>query len=92
MKNIQASYAGNANSLEALSAVQEKYAEMQSTAKEQVEKMSIAYEKSREAQQKTKETMLQMLEAYKKAEESLQEMKDSGEASACYKPAAGGSR
>ena len=82
LKNIQASYAGNANSLEALSAVQSKYAEMQSTAKEQVEKMSTAYEKSREAQQKTKETMLQMLEAYKKAEESLHEMKDSGEASA----------
>lgn len=82
LKNVQASYAGNANSLEALIAVQEKYGEMQSTVKEQVEKMSTAYEKSREAQQKTKETMLQMLEAYKKAEESLQEIKNSGEASA----------
>lgn len=82
LKNIQASYSGNANSLEALSAVQSKYAEMQSTARNQVEKMSTAYEKSREAQQKTKETMMQMLDAYQKAEVSLKEMKNSGEASA----------
>lgn len=82
LKNVQSSYAGNANSLEALSAVQEKYAQMQTTAKAQVEKMSTAYEKSREAQTKTKETMLQMLEAYQKAEEALKEMKSSGTASA----------
>lgn len=82
LKNVQSSYAGNANSLEALSAVQEKYAQMQTTAKTQVEKMSTAYEKSREAQTKTKETMLQMLEAYQKAEEALKEMKSSGTASA----------
>lgn len=82
LQATQASYQGNANSLEALSAVQEQYAEIQKTAAAQVEKMSNAYEKSIQKEQSVKESMQQMRDAYEQAEKELKEMKESGEASA----------
>lgn len=80
--NIQAKYAGNANSLEALSAVQEKYAEMQKTAKGQIENLTRAYENSQKKTKEVKEQMKKMLEVYEESEKKLRDMKDSGEASA----------
>ena len=82
LQATQASYQGNANSLEALSAVQEQYAEIQKTAAAQVEKMSNAYEKSIQKEQSVKESMQQMRDAYEQAEKELKEMRESGEASA----------
>ena len=82
LQATQASYQGNANSLEALSAVQEQYAEIQKTAAAQVEKMSNAYEKSIQKEQSVKESLQQMRDAYEQAEKELKEMKESGEASA----------
>lgn len=82
LKNIQSNYRGNANSLEALSAMQEKYAEIQKTAAAQVENMTRAYEKSQESERKAKTAMQEMLEAYEQAEKELTAMKEGGEASA----------
>ena len=82
LKNIQSSYAGNANSLEALSAVQEKYAQIQERARENVSRMAAAYEKSQAKEKEVKTTMQQMADAYEEAEKELKKMKQSGEASA----------
>lgn len=82
LQATQASYQGNANGLEALSAVQEQYAEIQKTAAAQVEKMSNAYEKSIQKEQSVKESMQQMRDAYEQAEKELKETRESGEASA----------
>lgn len=82
LKNIQSSYAGNANSLEALSAVQEKYAQIQERARENVSRMAAAYEKSQAKEKEVKNTMQQMADAYEEAEKELKKMKQSGEASA----------
>lgn len=82
LKNIQSSYAGNANSLEALSAVQEKYAQIQERARENVSRMAAAYEKSQAKEKEVKNTMQQMADAYEEAEKELTKMKQSGEASA----------
>lgn len=82
LKTIQANYKGNANSLEALTAMQNKYAEIQKTAAAQVERMSQAYEKSKQAEDKAKAAMLEMLDAYEQASRELTEMKESGTASA----------
>lgn len=82
LKNIQSTYSGNANSLEALSAMQEKYSEIQKVSAAQVDNMTTAYERSRESEKKAKDAMQQMLEVYNKAEAELKEMKASGNASA----------
>lgn len=82
LKTIQANYKGNANSLEALTAMQNKYAEIQKTAAAQVERMSQAYEKSKQAEDKAKAAMLEMLDSYEQASKELKEMKESGTASA----------
>ena len=82
LKNIQSSYAGNANSIEALSAVQEKYAQIQERARENVSRMAAAYEKSQAKEKEVKSTMQQMADAYEEAEKELTKMKQSGEASA----------
>ena len=52
LKTIQANYKGNANGLEALTEMQNKYAEIQKTAAAQVERMSQAYEKSKQSEDK----------------------------------------
>lgn len=82
LKNIQANYKGNANSLEALTEMQNKYAEIQKTAAAQVERMSQAYEKSKQAEDKAKAAMLEMLDAYEQASKELKDMQESGTASA----------
>ena len=82
LKNIQANYKGNANSLEALTEMQNKYAEIQKTAAAQVERMSQAYEKSKQAEDKAKSAMLEMLDAYEQASKELKDMQESGTASA----------
>ena len=82
LKNIQSTYSGNANSLEALSAMQEKYSEIQKVSAAQVDNMTTAYERSKESEKKAKDAMQQMLEVYNKAEAELKEMKTSGNASA----------
>ena len=82
LKNIQSSYAGNANSLEALSAVQEKYVQIQERARENVSRMAAAYEKSQAKEKEVKNIMQQMADAYEEAEKELKKMKQSGEASA----------
>ena len=82
LKNIQSTYSGNANSLEALSAMQEKYSEIQKVSAAQVDNMTTAYERSKESEKKAKDAMQQMLEVYNKAEAELKEMKASGNASA----------
>lgn len=80
--NVQAEYAGNANSLEALNAVQERYAELQKTAKAQIENLTRAYDNSQKKTKEVKEQMKKMLEVYEESEKKLQDMKSSGEASA----------
>lgn len=82
LKTIQSSYKGNANSLEALTEMQNKYSEIQRTAAAQVERMSQAYEKSKQAEDKAKAAMLEMLDAYEQASKELQDMQESGTASA----------
>lgn len=82
LKNIQANYKGNANSLEALTEMQNKYSEIQKTAAAQVERMSQAYEKSKQAEDKAKSAMLEMLDAYEQASKELKDMQESGTASA----------
>lgn len=82
LKNIQSNYKGNANSLEALTEMQNKYSEIQKTAAAQVERMSQAYEKSKQSEDKAKSAMLEMLDAYEQASKELKEMQESGTASA----------
>lgn len=82
LKTIQANYKGNANGLEALTEMQNKYAEIQKTAAAQVERMSQAYEKSKQAEDKAKAAMLEMLDAYEQASKELKNMQESGTASA----------
>lgn len=82
LKQIQASYSGNANSLEALSAVQNQYVQIQKRARESIEKTQNAYQKSKEKQDDVKKSMQDMKTAYEAAEKKLKEMKNSGEASA----------
>lgn len=82
LKTIQANYKGNANGLEALTEMQNKYAEIQKTAAAQVERMSQAYEKSKQAENRAKDAMLEMLDSYEQASRELKEMKESGTASA----------
>lgn len=82
LKQIQASYSGNANSLEALSAVQNQYMQIQKKARESIEKTQNAYQKSKEKQDDVKKSMQDMKTAYEAAEKKLKEMKNSGEASA----------
>lgn len=82
LKQIQASYSGNANSLEALSAVQNQYMQIQKRARESIEKTQNAYQKSKEKQDDVKKSMQDMKTAYEAAEKKLKEMKNSGEASA----------
>ena len=82
LKTIQSNYKGNANSLEALTEMQNKYSEIQRTAAAQVERMSQAYEKSKQSEDKAKAAMLEMLDAYEQASKELTEMKESGTASA----------
>lgn len=82
LKQIQASYSGNANSLEALSAVQNQYMQIQKRARESIEKTQNAYQKSKEKQDDVKKSMQDMKTAYEAAEKKLKEMKSSGEASA----------
>lgn len=82
LKTIQSNYKGNANSLEALTAMQNKYSEIQKTAAAQVERMSQAYEKSKQAEDKAKSAMLEMLDAYEQASKELKDMQESGTASA----------
>lgn len=82
LKQIQASYSGNANSLEALSAVQNQYMQIQKKARESIEKTQKAYQKSKEKQDDVKKSMQSMKDAYEAAEKKLKEMKNSGEASA----------
>lgn len=82
LKTIQSNYKGSANSLEALTEMQNKYAEIQRTAAAQVERMSQAYEKSKQAEDKAKSAMLEMLDAYEQASKELQDMQESGTASA----------
>ena len=82
LKQIQASYSGNANSLEALSAVQNQYMQIQKKARESIEKTQNAYQKSKEKQDDVKKSMQDMKIAYEAAEKKLKEMKNSGEASA----------
>lgn len=82
LKNIQSNYRGNANGLEALTEMQNKYAEIQKTAAAQVERMSQAYEKSKQAENRAKDAMLEMLDAYEQASKELKDMQESGTASA----------
>lgn len=82
LKTIQSNYKGNANSLEALTEMQNKYAEIQKTAAAQVERMSQAYEKSKQSEDKAKAAMLEMLDAYEQASKELKGMQESGTASA----------
>lgn len=82
LKQIQASYSGNANSLEALSAVQNQYMQIQKKARESIEKTQNAYQKSKEKQDDVKKSMQDMKTAYEAAEKKLKAMKNSGEASA----------
>lgn len=82
LKTIQSNYKGNANSLEALTEMQNKYAEIQRTAAAQVERMSQAYEKSKQAENRAKDAMLEMLDAYEQASKELKDMQESGTASA----------
>ena len=82
LKTIQANYRGNANGLEALTEMQNKYAEIQKTAAAQVERMSQAYEKSKQSEDKAKAAMLEMLDAYEQASKELKDMQESGTASA----------
>lgn len=82
LKQIQASYSGNANSLEALSAVQNQYMQIQKRARESIEKTQNAYQKSKQKQDDVKKSMQDMKTAYEAAEKKLKEMKNSGEASA----------
>lgn len=82
LKTIQANYKGNANSLEALTEMQNKYSEIQKTAAAQVERMSQAYEKSKQAENRAKDAMLEMLDAYEQASKELKDMQESGTASA----------
>lgn len=82
LKQIQASYSGNANSLEALSAVQNQYLQIQKRVRESIEKTQNAYQKSKEKQDDVKKSMQDMKTAYEAAEKKLKEMKNSGEASA----------
>lgn len=82
LQNISKSYEGNSNSLEALTAIQEKYAEIQKRAKEQTEKTLQAYEESKKKQDSVKESMEKMKDAYVSAEKKLEQMKESGTASA----------
>lgn len=82
LKSIQASYSGNANSLEALSAVQNQYAEIQKKAKEQIEKTQAAYTASKDKQDAVRQSMEEMKGAYEAAAKKLEDMKNSGEASA----------
>lgn len=82
LKNIQSHYKGNANGLEALTEMQNKYSEIQKTAAAQVERMSQAYEKSKQAENRAKDAMLEMLDAYEQASKELKDMQESGTASA----------
>lgn len=82
LKNIQSHYKGNANGLEALTEMQNKYSEIQKTASAQVERMSQAYEKSKQSEDKAKSAMLEMLDAYEQASKELKDMQESGTASA----------
>lgn len=82
LNTIQSNYKGNANSLEALTEMQNKYSEIQKTAAAQVERMSQAYEKSKQAEDKAKAAMLEMLDAYEQASKELKDMQESGTASA----------
>lgn len=82
LKTIQSHYRGNANGLEALTEMQNKYSEIQKTATAQVERMSQAYEKSKQAEDKAKAAMLEMLDAYEQASKELTDMQESGTASA----------
>lgn len=82
LKTIQANYKGNANGLEALTEMQNKYSEIQKTSAAQMERMSQAYEKSKQAEDKAKAAMLEMLDAYEQASKELNDMRESGTASA----------
>lgn len=82
IQTITKQYEGNANSLEALGEIQEKYSEIQKRAKEQEEKMLTAYEKSAKKQDDVKESMQKMKDAYAEAQEKLQQMQESGTATA----------
>lgn len=82
IKGIQASYAGQANSLDALTEMQNKYAEIQRTAAEQVAKSVAAYEKSENKEKELKRSMEQSLHVYEDTEEQLRALRESGEASA----------
>lgn len=82
LKTIQSNYRGNANSLEALTEMQNKYSEIQKTAAAQVERMSQAYEKSKQAENRAKDAILEMLDAYEQASKELKDMQESGTASA----------
>ena len=82
LKTIQSNYKGNANSLEALTEMQNKYSEIQKAAAAQVERMSQAYEKSKQSEDKAKAAMLEMLDAYEQASKELKDMQESGTASA----------
>lgn len=81
LDGLNSKYKGNANSMEALTAVQQKYAEIQSTAAKQVEKMSSAYEASAKKQEQIRGTLEDIGQAYDKAQAALDEMTKSGEAS-----------
>lgn len=81
LDGLNSKYKGNANSMEALAAVQSKYAEIQSTAAKQVEKMGTAYEASTKKQEQIRASLEGIGEAYDKARATLDEMTTSGEAS-----------
>ena len=82
LTQIQTTYTGNANGLEALSEMQKKYAEIQATAAAQVEKSRAAYEKSAEKEKELKKIKEESLESYKKEQKLLEELKKNSEASA----------
>lgn len=82
LKTIQETYKGNANSLEALTAMHDQYAKMQETAQDRVEKANSAYEASTRKTEEVKAAMREMLSVYEDAEKKLQKMKSSGNASA----------
>lgn len=82
LEGIKSQYKDNANGLEALSAVYDKYAEIQDEAAKSVKKTSDIFEASKKKQRETKEIMNEMLSVYEKAEKELSEMKKSGTASA----------
>ena len=82
LQGLQSTYDGNANSIEALSAIQNKYSEMQEAAARGIEKTAAAYEASAKKTEDVRASMQQMLQAYQDAERELQRMRESGTASA----------